>query len=385
MNSKKKILMVNLPFSGHTNPTLGLAKVIISLGHEVTYVQAPDWKTKVEKTGAHFIPYDDYPETLSPSQKELKSWGSAYQTVKRIGRDYDCLIYEMLFLPGKSLADELGIPAFRLFSTFSLNEHVLHYFGQTGGWYMTCIFRHLFLCSLLSKRLQKKFHLRYNSIAKEMVDNAPPLNFTYTIKEFQIFSEEFDPFHYKYIGAAISDRPIDPSFHFPELRSPLIYISLGTLLNNSTSFFKKCIQAFKDKPVTVIISIGSLVKAEKLGSIPDNIFIYPFVPQLEILKQTSVFITHGGMNSVNESIYYGVPMLVIPVGNDQPAVAKQIETLHMGKTLSKKHLTPEILADNALRILNDDSYQKSIQIYQKSMLHAGGNNQIAEEILEYLG
>jgi MGT family glycosyltransferase len=126
------------------------------------------------------------------------------------------------------------------------------------------------------------------------------------------------------------------------------------------------------------------VKAEKLGSIPDNIFIYPFVPQLEILKQTSVFITHGGMNSVNESIYYGVPMLVMPVGNDQPAVARQIETLHMGKRLSKKHLTPEILADNAMNILNDDSYKKSIQIFQKSMLNAGGNNQIAEEILEYL-
>ncbi|MFR3729229.1 macrolide family glycosyltransferase [Lacrimispora sp.] len=384
MNSKKKILMVNLPFSGHTNPTLGLAKVIIDLGHEVTYIQSPDWKTRVEETGAHFIPYDDYPETLSPSKKELKSWGAAYQTVKRVGRDYDCLIYEMLFLPGKSLADELGIPAFRLFSTFSLNEHILNYFGQTGGWYMTCIFRYPLLCSLLSKSLQKKFHLRYNSIAKEMEYNAPPLNFTYTIKEFQIFPEEFDPAHYKYIGAAISDRPIDPSFQFPKLRSPLIYISLGTLLNNSTSFFKKCIQAFKGKPVTVILSIGTNVKAEKLGLIPDNIFIYPFVPQLEVLKQTSVFITHGGMNSVNESIYFGVPMLAIPVGNDQPAVAKQIEALHMGKTLSKKHLTPEILADHAMSILQDDSYKKSIQIYQKCMLNSGGNTQIAEEILEYL-
>lgn len=384
MISKKKILMVNLPFSGHTNPTLGLAKVIINLGHEVTYVQAPDWKSKVEKTGAHFIPYDNYPDTLSPSQKEMKSWGAAYNTVKRIGRDYDCLIYEMLFLPGKSLADELGIPAFRLFSTFSLNEHVLNYFGQTGGWYMTCIFRYPALCRLISKKLQKKFHLRYDSIAKEMVDNAPPLNFTYTIKEFQIFSDEFDPVHYKYIGAALDDRIADTTFQFPELRFPLIYISLGTLLNTSTSFFKKCIQAFKDKPITVIISIGTIVKAEKLGSIPDNISIYPFVPQLEILKRTSVFITHGGMNSVNESIYYGVPMLAIPVGNDQPAVARQIVALHMGKSLSKKHLTPEILADNAMSILNDETYKKSIQACQEIMLRAGGNNQIAKEILEYL-
>ncbi|RKD31132.1 macrolide family glycosyltransferase [Lacrimispora algidixylanolytica] len=384
MISKKKILMVNLPFSGHTNPTLGLAKVITSLGHEVTFVQSPDWKSKVEKTGAHFIPYDHYPETLSPSQKEIKSWGAAYDTVKRIGHDYDCLIYEMLFLPGKSLADELGIPSFRLFSTFSLNERVLKYFGQTGGWYMTCIFRYPKLCSLISKKLQKKFHLRYNSIEKEMVDNAPPLNFTYTIKEFQIYSNDFNPISYKYIGTALKDRETETSFQFPKLRFPLIYISLGTLLNTSTTFFKKCIQAFKDKPVTVIISIGTIVKAEKLGIIPDNIFIYPFVPQLEILKRTSLFITHGGMNSVNESIYYGVPMLVIPVGNDQPAVAKQIETLHMGKSISKKHLKPEFLANSAMNLLKDDSYKKTIQSYQAIMLNAGGNDQIAKEILEYL-
>ncbi|MEY8352665.1 nucleotide disphospho-sugar-binding domain-containing protein [Lachnospiraceae bacterium 54-53] len=384
MISKKKILMVNLPFSGHTNPTLGLAKVIASLGHEVAYVHSPDWKSKVEKTGARFIPYDDYPDTLSPSQKEMKSWGAAYNTVKRIGHGYDCLIYEMLFLPGKSLADELGIPSFRLFSTFTINERVLNYFGQTGGWYMTCIFRYPSLCRLISGRLQKKFHLRFNSIAKEMTENAPALNFTYTVKEFQIFSHEFNPMYYKYIGAALNDRETDPSFKFPAIHFPLIYISLGTLLNTSTSFFKKCIQAFQDKPVTVIISIGTIVKAEKLGFIPDNIFIYPHVPQLQILQRTSLFITHGGMNSVNESIYYGVPMLAIPVGNDQPAVAKQIDALHLGKYLSKKHLKPEALAAGAMSILNDDSYKKSIQAFQTIMGNAGGNHQIAKEILEYL-
>ena len=53
--------MVNLPFSGHTNPTLGLAKVLADLGHHVSYINAPDWKEKIERTGATFIPYDNYP------------------------------------------------------------------------------------------------------------------------------------------------------------------------------------------------------------------------------------------------------------------------------------------------------------------------------------
>lgn len=384
MNNVKKILMVNLPFSGHTNPTLGLAKVLVSLGHVVSYVQSPDWEEKIKNTGAEFIPYDNYPQTLSPSKKEMRSWGAAYNTVKRIGKEYDCLIYEMLFLPGKALADELGIPAFRLFSTFTLNEKILTYFGRTGGWYMTRLFYYKFLYKKVSKIIQKKFNLRYDTIGKEMVYNAPYYNFTYTIKEFQIFVDEFDPEHYKYVGPSLDIRKIDTAFDLSFVDSPLIYISLGTLLNTSVSFFKKCIAAFKNKPVTVIMSIGTIVKAEKLGEIPKNIHVFPFVPQLKILQNAQLFITHGGMNSVNESIYYGVPMLAIPVGNDQPAVARRIEELHLGKYLSRKGLTSKIILEASIDIINNPIYKEKMHIYQLKMQQAGGNRQIANDIINYL-
>jgi hypothetical protein len=144
--------------------------------------------------------------------KEIKSWSAAYQTVQRIGANFDCLIYEMLFLPGKALADQLGIPAFRLFSTFALSEKVLRDFGKSG-WYMTAIFRYPKLCRLFSKVIQKKFGLRYGDIAKEMVYNAPNLNFTYTVRDFQIYPNEFPDTNYKYVGPAIGDR-VEQDFNF---------------------------------------------------------------------------------------------------------------------------------------------------------------------------
>lgn len=163
------ILMVNLPFSGHTNPTLGLAQILVQLGHNVTYINAPDWQSKIERTGAHFVPYDHYPDSLSERQKKVKSWSAAYQTVLRMGKDYDCLIYEMLFFPGKALADRLNIPAYRLFSTFSLNEKILTEFGKTGGFYLTSIFRFTFLRHLLSRKLQRTFQLAYDDLAKSVL------------------------------------------------------------------------------------------------------------------------------------------------------------------------------------------------------------------------
>lgn len=220
-------------------------------------------------------------------------------------------------------------------------------------------------------------------LSKEMVYNAPNLNFTYTVRDFQIYSNEFPDTNYKYVGPAIGDR-VEQDFDFSKMTKPIIYISLGTLLNTSAAFFRKCIDAFRDEPVSVIISIGKTVKKEQLGEIPDNIFIYPFVPQLKILKRASLFITHGGMNSVNEALYYGTPMLVIPVGNDQPRVAQQIEDLHLGKYLKRKILTPSILKDNAKMILQDTSYKENIIPFQQKSQAAGGNAAIAEMVLSEL-
>lgn len=77
-------------------------------------------------------------------------------------------------------------------------------------------------------------------------------------------------------------------------------------------------------------------------------------------------------------------MLVIPVGNDQPRVAQQIEDLHLGKYLKRKTLTPTILKDNAKEILQDMSYKESIMPFQKKSQAAGGNAAIAEMILTEL-
>ena len=75
------ILMVNLPFSGHTNPTLGLARMLTEMGHRVTYVHSPTWREAVENTGVRFVPYDDYSLFPSPFQDRMRCWRAAYRTV----------------------------------------------------------------------------------------------------------------------------------------------------------------------------------------------------------------------------------------------------------------------------------------------------------------
>jgi len=334
-HTTRSVLMVNLPFSGHTNPTLGLARALTDMGHRVTYVHSPTWRAAVERTGAAFVPYDDYPSRPRPSLEQVRCWDAAYRTALRIGGDYDCLVYEMLFTSGKALADRLGIVPVRLFSTFALNERVLEDFGRSGGWYLTSIFRLPRLRALVSKRLSRRFGWRYDDLVDEITRNGPDLNITYTTRSFQLYAEDFPVPRYAFVGAAVGGRATS-GFDAPAGSGPLVYVSLGTRLNTSARFFRSCVEAFRGTGARVIMSIGDSVRPGRLGPLPPTIAVRRSVPQLEVLSRASLFITHGGMNSVNEALYYGVPMVVVPMGNDQPTVARRVVELGLGEALDAR-------------------------------------------------
>lgn len=377
------ILMVNLPFSGHTNPTLGLARMLTDMGHRVTYVHSPTWREAVENTGVRFVPYDDYPLFPSPFQDRLRCWRAAYRTVLRIGAEYDCLIYEMLFVSGKALADRLGIVPIRLFSTFALNEHVLEDFGRNGGLYLTSIFRFPRLRSFISAPMSRKYGWRFRELEAEIARNSPTLNITYTPRSFQVYANEFPQSRYAFVGASIDGRCREP-FEPPEGSGALVYISLGTELNKSERFFRRCVEAFGSTGMRVVMAIGDSVRPESLGPVPPTMMVCRRVPQLEVLSQASLFITHGGMNSVNEALFYGVPMLVVPVGNDQPTVARRVEKLGLGEALDIRKATPDVLREAAMRVLSDRECHARLSEFRQETRNAGGNAKAVKLIVEQL-
>ena len=337
----------------------------------------------VENTGARFVPYDDYPLFPSPFQDRMRCWRAAYRTVLRIGAEYDCLIYEMLFVSGKALADRLGIVPIRLFSTFALNEHVLEDFGRNGGLYLTSIFRFPRLRSLISAPMSRRYGWRFRELEAEIVRNSPALNITYTPRSFQVYANEFPQSRYAFVGASIDGRRHEP-FEPPEGSGSLVYISLGTELNKSERFFRRCVEAFGSTGMRVVMAIGDSVRPGSLGPVPPTMMVRRRVPQLEVLSRASLFITHGGMNSVNEALFYGVPMLVVPVGNDQPTVARRVEELGLGEALDIREATPDVLREVAMRVLSDRECHARLSAFRQETRNAGGNAKAVKLILEQL-
>ena len=324
---KLHILMVNLPYSGHTNPTLPLAKALVGRGHSVTYINAEAFREPVEKTGAKFEPYGKYyPEHPTENQKKRMSFRAAFDTALEIGEreNPDLLVYEMFFHPGIEVAKRLQIPCVRQFSQSAWSEAAWNNAPK--------MFR-------LSARLIDRQILSYDdirhmgiigrsSLHDGIIGAKTELNIVYLPEQFQ---PERDSLDEKYVFTVPHPERETGEIKIPfdEMKKPIVYISLGSIISNK-GFCKECIRAFGGKPLSVILNTGK-IRPETLGRIPGNIYACSFVPQIEVLRHTDVFLTHCGMNSVNEALYEGVPMVAMPFVNDQITNARRITELGLGK------------------------------------------------------
>jgi len=140
------------------------------------------------------------------------------------------------------------------------------------------------------------------------------------------------------------------------MKPPIVYISLGNIISNK-GFCKECIRAFGGKEMSLILNTGR-VRPETLGKIPDNIYAYSFVPQIEVLQHADVFLTHCGMNSVNESMSFGVPMVAMPFINDQISNAKRIVELEIGKRVRSFPSSGRQLYKTVKDVCNDEHTRK---------------------------
>ncbi len=167
---------------------------------------------------------------------------------------------------------------------------------------------------------------------------------------------------------------------------PLIYASMGTRINGRPDVFRTIVAAIaKHKGLQLVLSLGDHVNQDQIGPVPRNAIIVKRAPQLELLKQTSVCITHAGLNPVLEPLAQGVPQVAIPVTYDQPGVAARIADQKTGVVTSLDKLTADHLSTLLNEVLNDSTYRDNARKLQKAIAEANGLSVAADLVETSLG
>ncbi len=365
----KKVSFFCIPAHGHTNPMLPVAAELVERGNTVRFYSFDEFEDKINATGAEFISCDVYlPKLTEQEEAGLKNISTTEMTLQDIritlrmdsflDKEFktfkpDVIYSDSVCFWGKLNAWKHHVPLVVSTSTFAFNQLSSQYMKNTPKELADMILGLPRVSKELKTLEPYGYHVK-GALSLVQSDNQTD-SIVYTSRRFQPYAESFSD-HYAFVGPSVFSKAVPDKTK----ECPLVYISMGTVINDRRDFYAKCIEALRDQNVNVVISCGNAVNRESLGALPDNIHVYPYVDQLDILSKADVFITHCGMNSVSESLYMAAPMVLYPQTSEQKAVARRVMEIGAGTALNDDSI--DGIRASVHEILSNAAYGKAAEV-----------------------
>ncbi len=407
--------IISPPASGHLNPMTTLGYELKKRGHRVTVLGIEDAQPKVLAAGLEFqlIGKSDFPKgTIKKKFTELgylsgfkalnytiNNWvlllvkmslRDAPEVIKTAG--IELLIVDQTCPEGGTIADYLDIPFVTVCNSLMLNREI-NIPPSSTSWNYDPSWR-----GILRNRLG--FALIYPlilSIRKVIQEHRKQWNLSPYYKPNQHYSQlaqvsqhpaEFEfpriklPSCFHFTGPYSNPESREPvSFPYEKLTGqPLIYASMGTVQNRLLWIFPRIAEACMGLDAQLVIALGGGASPESLPELPGNAIVVGYAPQLELLQKATLTITHAGLNTTLESLSNGVPMIAIPIANDQPGVAARIAWTGTGEVIPLGKVSVKKLQKAIKRVLTEDSYKKNALRLQEAIRRAGGVSRAADII-----
>src|SRR5499433_1783098 len=413
-----RIGFLSLPVPGHLNPMTTLARNLQSRGHDVIFISLTDVAPFVDAAGLPFIACSEavYPAgslgKLVRRLSELSGEEALRFTVNAMMKGYTASLFESLpDTLSKAGVDAIVLdqyqPYVELIPThlrmpFVHVSNALHvdYTGRTPicfvDWpYETgvgALARNMEGVRR-ARKLLEPVTAKAQAYAKEVgvsVDwNNPhstlsPLAWvTQCPREFDFGrAPDFPQFHY---AGPFHDGRGRMDFDFPWQQltgEPIVYASMGTLQNGLIDIFRSIVHAAVGlKELQFVLAVGGQLDPKQLGALPANLVVVSHAPQIELLRRSALCITHAGLNTALESLASGVPMLAVPITNDQPGVAARIAAKKVGVVLAPDHASPRNVVAGIHQVLGDATLRDNVQRMQEAIRSIDGLA-IAAGILE---
>jgi zeaxanthin glucosyltransferase len=413
-----KIGFVSMPLRGHLNPMTALARKLRSRGRDVTFFGLLDAERVVRAAGLDFVSFgeEEYPIGFTPASyahlSKLKGdevtrysfqemhprrcQTTLMQLPKKLAEaDIQALVIDTTHHFVQLIPLSMGMPYVQIWNT-------LHFDGSGATPPFNFDWPHETTPEAIARNLEgvKKMDLAFAPVREVAKSWARENNLEIdwhdpraTVSQLAVITQtpkEFDfeggawPEAFHYAGPFHDDEGRESvPFPWEELTGePLIFASMGTLVNGLEHVFRAILEVVGQIPrVQLVLSMGHNLRLDHVGRIPSNAIVIPTAPQLKLLSRAKLCITHAGINTVLESLAFGVPMVAIPVGFDQPGIAARVKYHGVGETVPVGSLTIENLSEAVTVVLENPSYRDKAQYFKEVIAKKRGLD-IAADIIE---
>ncbi|MDV2991616.1 MAG: Zeaxanthin glucosyltransferase [Chroococcidiopsis sp. SAG 2025] len=399
--------------TGHLNTVLPLGCELQSRGHEVSWIGILDGQPKVLSAGLNFlaIAESDCPQgtmaRLFADLGKLKGLTALRQTgnvlkqsanwllrdapgvIKKAGVEA-LIIDQVTASPGGTLAQFLDLPYVNVCSALVLNyeDSIPPCFStwryNPTGWARLRNRAGYVVMSRVTQPIRQvvseyrqQWQLPPYSKSDELysklaIISQQPAQLEYSRSNLPPWFHFTGPYH-----SSSGRKPVD--FPFEKLTGqPLIYASMGTLQNRLQYVFRYIAEACHGLDAQLVISLGDSAEPESLLNLPGNPLVVKYAPQLDLLQKASLTITHAGLNTTLESLSNGVPLVAIPITNDQPGVAARIAWTGVGEFVPLSRLSVPNLRAAVQKVLTENSYKQNAIKLQQAIQRSGGVTRAAD-------
>jgi MGT family glycosyltransferase len=385
-----RYLFVVPPLTGHVNPTIPVGQELAARGHDVAWTGPREVVAELLPADAPFLPVA-LPEALSASIRERAPERRGLTALKHLIGDFlvplahgmlpgvrdavaefkpDALLVDQQALAGLAVAETNGLPWATSATTSANLYDQMALMPQVQQW---------------ADDLQRDF-LRSAGLDDAV---ATALDLRFSERLVLVFSTEAFvgpgdyPDHYAFVGPSIEARPDDTPFDWDWLEAgasagePVVLVSLGTLnWHNGGRFFAAAAEALAGLAVRAIV----IAPPELVGNAPPNVLVTPRVPQLALMSHLDAVVSHGGHNTVCEALAHGLPLVVAPIRDDQPAIADQVVRASAGVRVAFRRVGADELRRAIEVALTDGALRDGAARVQASFAAAGGPSAAADHL-----
>nr|WP_184761772.1 glycosyltransferase [Streptomyces albaduncus] len=391
MTSPAHIAMFSIAAHGHVNPSLEVIRELVARGHRVTYAIPPVFAEKVAGTGAEPRPWNS---TLPGPDADPEAWGStlldnvepflddAIQALPQLieaydGDEPDLVLHDIASYPARVLAHRWGVPA------VSLSPNLVAWDG-----YEAEVAEPMWEEPKKTERgkaYYARFHawLEENGITQHPDDfgGRPARSIVLIPKALQPHADRVDERVHSFVGACQGDRAAEGDWQRPAGADRVVLVSLGSAFTKQPAFYRECVEAFGDLPGWhLVLQVGRHVDPAELGDVPENVEVRSWVPQLAILRQADLFVTHAGAGGSQEGLATATPMIAVPQAVDQFGNADMLQALGVARQLPTEEATAETLRATALALVDDPEVARRLKDIQADMAREGGTRRAADLI-----
>jgi MGT family glycosyltransferase len=391
MTTPAHIAMFSIAAHGHVNPSLEVIRELVARGHRVTYAIPPLFAEKVAETGAEPKLWNS---TLPGPDADPEAWGTtlldnvepflndAIQALPQLTEAYDgdepdLILHDISAYPARVLGHRWDVPVISLSPCMVAWEGYEQEVGEP-----------MWEEPLKTERGQAYYArfrawLEENGITQhpDPFAGRPARSLVLIPKALQPHADRVDEKTYTFVGACQGDRSAEGDWQRPEGARKVVLVSLGSSFTKQPAFYRECVKAFGELPGWhLVLQVGKHVDAAELGDVPENVEVRSWVPQLAVLKQADLFVTHAGAGGSQEGLATATPMIAVPQAVDQFGNADMLQGLGVARHLPTEEATAEALRTAALALVDDPEVARRLREIQAQTAQEGGTRRAADLI-----